>query len=174
MSGTGKSTALVELAKRGFEVVDTDEHGWGEWSDADGGYVWREERIEALLAREEGSILYVSGTVSNQGRFYPRFDAVVLLSAPPDALLRRIATRTTNDYGQRLIDRELILRHLAEVEPLLRATCTHEIDATQPVDLVIEQLVAIGEDIGRDVGYRPLSFASVPRHPSPPSSSTEH
>ena len=148
MSGTGKSTALGELAKRGFEVVDTDEHGWSEWSDADGGYVWREERIEALLARE-GSILYVSGTVSNQGQFYPRFDAVVLLSAPADALLRRIATRTTNDYGKRGEDRELIVRHLAEVEPLLRATCTHEIDATQPVDLVVEQLVAIGEAIGR-------------------------
>jgi hypothetical protein len=113
------------------------------------GYVWREERIDALLAREEGSTLYVAGTVSNQGRFYPRFDAVVLLSAPADALLRRIATRTTNDYGKYGEDRELILRHLAEVEPLLRATCTHEIDATQPVDLVVEQLVAIGEGIGR-------------------------
>ena len=145
MSGTGKSTALRELARRGFEIVDTDEDGWSEWSDADGGYVWREERIEPLLAREHGSTLYVSGTVSNQGRFYPRFDAIVLLSAPADALLRRIATRTTNDYGKRSEDRELILRHLAEVEPRLRATCTHEIDATQPVDLVVAQLVAIGE-----------------------------
>jgi hypothetical protein len=27
------------------------------------------------------------------------------------------------------------------------ATCTHEIDATQPLDAVVEQLVAIGEGI---------------------------
>ena len=145
MSGTGKSTVLTELAKRGFAVVDTDEDGWSEWSEVEGGYVWREERIAELLEREEASTLYVSGTVSNQGRFYSRLDAVVLLSAPAAVLLRRIATRTTNDYGKSHDDRDLILCHLAEVEPLLRATCTHEVDATQPIDVVVERLVAIGE-----------------------------
>jgi adenylate kinase family enzyme len=144
MSGTGKSTALAELGRRGFGVVDTDEGGWTEWSDAEGGHVWREDRIAELLAQEDGPTLYVSGTVSNQGRFYPRFDAVVLLSAPADVLLGRIATRTTNDYGKRAEDRDLILRHVAEVEPLLRRTCTHEVDATQPVDVVVEQLITIG------------------------------
>ncbi len=61
--------------------------------------------------------------VSNQGRFYDRFDAVVLLSSPADVLLDRIASRTTNVYGNSLEERELILVHLREVEPLLRATC---------------------------------------------------
>lgn len=146
MSGTGKSSALAELAKRGFEVVDTDEGGWSMWSNAVGGYVWDEGRIAALLAREEGSTLFVSGTVSNQGRFYPRFDAVVLLSAPVEVLLNRITTRATNAYGKSREERDLILRHLAEVEPLLRATCTHEVDATQPLEVVVEQLVAIGQE----------------------------
>ena len=145
MSGAGKSTVLAELGKRGFQVVDTDVDGWSEWSDTDGGYVWREDRVAELLAREEGPTLYVSGTVSNQGRFYPRFDAVVLLSAPADALLRRIEARTTNDFGKSERERELILRDLAEVEPLLRATCTRDIDATRPVDEVVRELVAIGE-----------------------------
>jgi len=144
MSGVGKSTALAELERRGFTVVDTDVGGWTVWSDADGGYVWREDRIAALLAQDRSSTLFVSGTVSNQGRFYPRFDAVVLLSAPVEVLLRRIETRTTNDYGKSREDRELVLRHVAEVEPLLRATCTHEVDATQPVEEIVEQLVGIG------------------------------
>lgn len=39
MSGTGKSTALVELARRGFRTVDTDEGGWSSWSESDDGYV---------------------------------------------------------------------------------------------------------------------------------------
>jgi thymidylate kinase len=86
----------------------------------------------------------VSGTVSNQGRFYDRFDAVVLLSAPPDVLLERLSTRTTNDYGKSLEELELILAHVREVEPLLRATCTHEIDATLPLAEVVERLVEIG------------------------------
>lgn len=144
MSGTGKSTALAELGRRGFRVVDTDEDGWSEWSDTDGGYVWREDRISDLLAEEDGPDLYVSGTVSNQGRFYGRFDAVVLLSAPADVLLRRIGTRASNDYGKSVEDRDLIIQHLAEIEPLLRATCTHEIDATQPTDKVVQQLIVIG------------------------------
>jgi hypothetical protein len=66
------------------------------------------------------------------GRFYPQFDAVVLLSAPVDVLLRRIETRTTNLHGKAPEERALILRHAAEVEPLLRDSCTHEIDAASP------------------------------------------
>jgi dephospho-CoA kinase len=144
MSGTGKSSALRELELLGFEVVDTDRGGWSVWSDSEGGYVWREERIAELLEGQRPRTLYVSGTVSNQSRFYPRFDAVVLLSAPAEVLVRRIATRTTNDYGKRAEELESILRDLAEVEPLLRATCTHEVDATQPLDAIVAQLVAIG------------------------------
>jgi dephospho-CoA kinase len=144
MSGTGKSTALAELAERGFQVVETDDAPWSEWSETDGGYVWREDLVEELLSRDDGVTLYVSGAVSNQGRFYPRFDAVVLLSAPVDVLLRRIETRTKNDYGKAVEERALILSDVAEVEPLLRATCTHEIDATQPIVDVVAQLVEIG------------------------------
>jgi broad-specificity NMP kinase len=90
MSGTGKSTALGELAKLGFQVIDTDDQPWSEWSETDGGYVWREDLMAELLSRDDGATLFVSGTVSNQGRFYPTFDAVVLLSAAEDVLLSRI------------------------------------------------------------------------------------
>jgi thymidylate kinase len=144
MSGTGKSTALRELRKHGAEVVDTDDPGWSAWSHEAGGYVWDEARIEELLARRRDRTLYLSGTVSNQGRFYPSFDAVVLLSAPADVLLRRIATRTTNDYGKADVERALILTQLREVEPLLRATCTHELDATRPVTEVVTRLLELG------------------------------
>jgi len=144
MSGTGKSTALDRLRRRGFEAVDTDEGGWSVWCEEDGGYVWREERIVGLLAAERETTLYVSGTVSNQGRFYPDFDAVVLLTAPADVLLGRIESRTTSDYGKNADERELVLTHLAEVEPLLRATCTHEIDASRPIEDVVAELIAIG------------------------------
>ena len=140
MSGTGKSSALAELARLGYRVVDTDQPGWSEWSESEGGYVWREDRIRELLESESGPSLYVSGTVSNQGRFYPRFDAVVLLSAPAEVLLERISKRTTNDYGKSGEERELILGHLRDVEPLLRRTCTHEIDASQPLETVVARL----------------------------------
>jgi dephospho-CoA kinase len=146
MSGTGKSSALAELARLGFRVVDTDIGGWSEWSDADGGYVWREDRMTQLLASDDRPSLYVSGTVSNQGRFYDRFDAIVLLSAPADVLLSRLEHRTANPYGKSPEQRELILRQLVEVEPLLRNTCSHELDATAPLASVVAQLAELGQE----------------------------
>lgn len=147
MSGTGKSSALAELERRGFRAVDTDVGGWSEWSEADGGYVWREDRMAQLLARDDGPSLYVSGTVSNQGRFYDRFDAIVLLSAPPEVLLDRIQNRETNPYGQSPEQREQVLRDVITVEPLLRRTCTHELDATEPLADIVDKLAALGASV---------------------------
>ncbi len=145
MSGTGKSTVLAELRRRGYDVVETDEPEWMEWSNEDGGYVWREDRVAELLARDRDAPLFLSGTVSNQGRFYPDFDAVVLLSAPLEVLLGRIESRTTNDFGKTPDERERVISDFAEFEHRLRATCTHELDATQPIDAIVAELIQIGD-----------------------------
>ncbi len=147
MSGTGKSTALAELGRRGFRVVDTDSPAWSEWIPASEEWVWREDRIGELLAAEEGRVLYVSGCMSNQGKFYDRFEAIVLLSATVDVIFDRVESRTTNDYGKEPAERDLILFHLDSVEPLLRATCTHEIDASRPLDDVVDALISIGQEV---------------------------
>jgi adenylate kinase family enzyme len=97
MSGTGKSSALAELAGRGHRVVDTDVGGWIEKAPSNDGRafepLWREDRIEALLDEHEEGVLFLSGCVANQGVFYPRFDAIVLLSAPADVILERVTGR---------------------------------------------------------------------------------
>ncbi len=144
MSGTGKSAALAALERRGFRVVDTDDPGWKEPREGDGEPVWVEERMASLLGEDGGPALYVSGCVANQGAFYDRFDAVVLLSAPAGVILQRIAARTTNDYGKSREERDLVLSDRAAVEPLLRAGCTDELDTSRPLDEVVEALVAIG------------------------------
>ena len=145
MSGTGKSSALEALERRGFRVVETDVGGWSEWLDGDDpGWFWREDRMAELLAAEGEGELFVSGCVPNQGKFYDRFDAVVLLSAPADVLLERIGSRATNGYGKSPEERALVLHHLETVEPLLRATCTHELDATRPLEEIVDELEAIG------------------------------
>jgi hypothetical protein len=58
-------------------------------------------------------------------------------------ILDRIARRTTNDFGKSSAERERILHDLATVEPILRADCTHELDATRPLDEVVADLIAI-------------------------------
>lgn len=147
MSGTGKSAALAELARRGHRVVDTDYGGYCEEapsSDAAGWeQLWREDRIEALLDGYVDGVLFVSGCVSNQETFYPRFDAVVLLTAPANVILERVARRGSNAFGKRDAERNRILDDLAKVEPLLRAGATAEIDTRAPLDEVVDALESI-------------------------------
>ena len=144
MSGTGKSSALAALARQGFDVIDTDEPGWSTWSEVEDGFVWKEDRIAELLTARPLRPQFVSGAVSNQGRFYTCFNEVVLLSAPADVLLQRIARRDNNDFGKTDAQQASILRDLREVEPLMRRTCTVEIDATQPLQVIVEQLARLG------------------------------
>ena len=127
MSGAGKSTLVAELARRGQRTVDTDYDGW---VLADGR--WDEARMASLLSTYDDVV--VSGTVDNQGRFYDRFDHVVLLSAPIEVLVERVTHRTNNPYGRTAHELDEIRRYTAEVEPLLRRGATLELDARRPVE----------------------------------------
>jgi shikimate kinase len=170
MSGTGKSSALRMLEARGHHAVDTDTDEWSEWiTDPDDSqdWVWREDAITALLNHHPPGHMFVAGCKSNQGKFYARFDHIALLSAPADVLFERIAARADNPYGKQAEERTLILQHLAEVEPLLRATATAEIDASLPLSEVVRQL----EDLAN---YRKGTFPSCTSTPTtrrPPSPS---
>ena len=143
MSGVGKSAVLQVLGGRGHRVVDTDTDQWSHWvtqPDGSPDWIWRADAITALLASHRHGHLFVAGCKTNQGRFYPQFDHVALLSAPADVLLARIAQRTGNPYGKRADERELILHYLATVEPRLRATATVEINAAAPISEVVQRL----------------------------------
>lgn len=126
--------------------MDTDYGGWTEdvpTSEGGSERLWREDRIDALLAQHEDGVLFVSGCVANQGKFYPRFDAIVLLSAPADVMLGRVRTRETNDYGKTDAEREQILGDRAAVEPLLRSGATAEIDTRAALEEVADELERI-------------------------------
>lgn len=145
MSANGKTAVLRELARRGQQVLDTDHDGWTRKVRCDDGSVdhqWDEPRMTALLAQQRRSTLFVSGCVSNQGRFYDRFDAVVLLSAPREVLLERIRSRT-GGHGTAPGELERILADLHEVEPLLRRTATVEVDTRLPVHEVVDVVEAL-------------------------------
>ena len=153
MSGAGKSAALAELARRGHRVVDTD---YGEYSEEvpcceAGGWeqLWREDRIEALLDGHDDGVLFISGCVSNQGKFYPRFDVVVLLTAPANVILERVARRESNAFGKYAAEQDRILYDLATVEPLLRASATAEIDTRALLDEVVDGLESIADILRR-------------------------
>ena len=137
MSGTGKTTVLDELRRRGHITVDTDYDNW-QLPDR----TWDERRMQQLL--DSNPDVVVSGTVLNQGRFYDRFEHVVLLSAPLHVLIERVRSRTNNPYGKTSEQQAEIARYLDTVEPRLRRGANLELDGqrkTSELADVIEQLV---------------------------------
>jgi shikimate kinase len=139
MSGAGKSTVLSELQRRGHLTVDTD---YGGWVLPDG--TWDEARMASFLERHPDVI--VSGTVENQGRFYDRFDDIVLLHAPLDVLLDRTAKRTDNPYGKTAEHRAEIAHYTEQVVPLLRRSASLELDGRRPVNELADELEYLLKD----------------------------
>jgi shikimate kinase len=128
---------LDELRRRGHLTLDTDYDGW---VLAD--HTWGESRMSAFLQAHRD--VFVAGTVENQGRSYDRFDHVVLLSAPVDVLVGRVAARTNNPYGKSAKDQNEIKHFVETVEPLLRRGASVELDgqcSTVELADVIEVLI---------------------------------
>ncbi len=75
MSGTGRSAAIRELAARGYDAYDLHTPEWSHWIEADPGdaltpvegkdWVWREDRVRALLSQPTERTLFVSGCAEN-------------------------------------------------------------------------------------------------------------
>ena len=141
MSGTGKSSVVRELAARGFKAVDTDD-GWSE-PLPDGRQRWREDAIEVLLATEDTDVLFVAGCEENQARFHARFDHIILLSAPLEVVMGRLAGRTSNPYGKTPEELSRIVDDVAAVEPLLRRVADHEVRTTIPLTEVVTAILRL-------------------------------
>jgi dephospho-CoA kinase len=149
MSGTGKSTVILELAARGYKAVDADAEGFSEWVETDGNptgaregkdWRWREDKVQELLDTEDAAVLFVSGCAENMGKFFSRFDHIILLSAPPDVIVERLEARGNNPYGKRPEEVAQVLHNLQTIEPRLRRVAGHEIDTSAPLDEVIGKI----------------------------------
>lgn len=144
MSGTGKSTLIGALAALGYRAVDVDDAGWARRAP-DGGWAWQEDRVERFLTggEDDDGVLFLSGCAESQVRFYPLFDQIVLLSAPPDVLLERLRLRTNNPYGKDPGERAEVLEYVRTVEPLLREVADHEVDTTAPAHMVLDRVLRL-------------------------------
>ena len=131
-------------------MVDTDDPGWIVQVETSYGVepMWDVDRIRDLLDGHRAGWLFVAGCVANQGGFYARFNAVVLLSVPVELVLARVADRA-NPFGSHPEERAKIATDLAEFEPLLRAGADHEIDATTSVSGVVAALERVAIEVER-------------------------
>lgn len=136
MSGTGKTTLLQELARRGMRTVDTDYDGW---TLADGR--WDAGRMSELL--DQHAEVVVSGTVDNQVDFYDRFAHVVLLSVPLAVAIARVSSRSGNPYGRTRAEQDEIAQNTEAIEPLLRESASMELDGRLPVPELADHVAAL-------------------------------
>jgi dephospho-CoA kinase len=156
MSGTGKSSVIAELTARGYKAVDADTPEYSQWVEVSGDtsalgspewgardWMWREDRVQALLFTDDADLLFVSGCAANMGKFLPQFDHVVLLSAPAEMIVERLATRNTNTYGKRPEEVARTLELMETIEPRLRRIAGHEIDASAHLDEVVATMLRI-------------------------------
>jgi shikimate kinase len=141
MSGTGKTILMERLVALGHKAVDLDD-GWCE-PQPDGRQLWRTVEVSALLAQEDADVLFVAGCKANMVEFLPSFDVVVLLTAPVDTLIERLATHTNNPYGKSAEERRRVLEDIREVEPRLRRVANHVVETTAPLDEVVRTVLAV-------------------------------
>jgi hypothetical protein len=95
------------------------------------------------LDTEDTDVLFVAGCEENQVRFHPRFDLIILFSAPVEVLTERLASRTTNSFGRGPGELERVLDDVQAVEPLLRKAVTHQIRTTMPLGDVVAAVLRL-------------------------------
>ncbi len=160
-SGTGKSTVRVELARRGYASFDTDEDGITAWRDRTTGkevddpgdgkhpdnwlarHAWMidRSRVEELALRAPDELVFLCGSVENENEVWDLFEAVICLVLDAGTLRRRLASRTTNDFGKKAVELEAILSWNPAMATTYRSLGAYVVDASQSVDDVVEAIL---------------------------------
>ncbi|WP_256334645.1 shikimate kinase [Lentzea albidocapillata] len=141
-SGTGKSALLNLVAQNGYRTVDTDH---GDWIDRTGEPLWREDRIDELIAGHErsGRPLFTGG--------HSREPGGVLRQVRRDRPAQRTdrhrpgTRREQNGQSVRQDRGRAEPDHTREIEPLPREPATVEIDTRQPLNAALDQLAALAQ-----------------------------
>lgn len=161
-AGTGKTTALAELQKRGYLVIDLDATGlcrWrnkitGEyaeygkerkdtsWFDQHRWYCDNETLTKFLSHIRPDKEVFVGGVVKNIVEVGEKFDKKFLLTADGAVLCDRLTNRTNNVFGKHTHEQEATIKYdalLREALPdyvLIDSTKTTE----EVVDIILSNL----------------------------------
>ena len=149
LSGVGKSAVYEELIRRGFTAVSTD-RAWSYSADPDTGlpggpighdtWLWDREKALSELESREPEVLFVCGSGRNRDHFLSYFTKIFNLRIDDVTMRRRLEARTEEDWplGQAGVELMLALNRSDEGPP-----GAIEIDATQPLDQVVDELLRL-------------------------------
>ena len=155
VSGTGKTAVCGELRRRGHHAVNGDTdlafQGDPETGEPVVGepshwhHVWRVDEVRAMAADRSHRLTFFCGGSRNVHRFVDVFDGVFVLTVDLDTLVRRLATRSADEFGGRDDERDLVLRLHRTGEDTPADAIT--VDATAPLDRVVDEIVRRAEAI---------------------------
>jgi adenylate kinase family enzyme len=163
ISGAGKSTIAAVLIRRGLTAIDADNGPFlartvdaadnvvaEEDEPAEPDFAWLSEhswawdpaRLDELIQAAAPATLYVCGGAANELELADRFTRVFLLEIDEPTMLARIDARQDNDWGHVGDTREYLRRRRSGLQDRLRASGAIPIDATQPLDRVVDAILA--------------------------------
>jgi len=139
VSGTGKTTLSRELKRMGYAAYDienikglytlVDRKTRNPVLNHDNQDVEKVRRvdwfcdirkIQKLIASEKSELSFYCGFAHNLHEISPFFDRIFMLSASKKTIYKRLATRTSSDFGRNKDVRNLILRSKSKEEKKLR------------------------------------------------------
>ena len=167
-SGAGKTTIAAVLARRGLAAIDADDdpllarsvdaagHVAEEPEEPDFAWLsqhswaWNPARLDELIRATAPATLYVCGGADNELEMADRFTQVFLLEIDEPTMLARLDARQDNDWGRIGDTREHLRRFLPGYQARLRASGAIPIDASQPLDEVVDAILSRTSAAGRN------------------------
>lgn len=163
VSGSGKSTVLAELQRRGFEAYDVDDT-LARWRNIQTGYIhpkssvkkaqrtaeflqkhhWIVPRpeIELLAQQAAEKPIFVGGAIGNESELRDLFTVVFSLYIDNETIAHRLKTRTTNDWGKQPHELQLTLSHAAATYEKHNRLGDVILDGTQPTEKIVDEILA--------------------------------
>ena len=150
VSGTGKTSVCLELARRGFHAVngDTDlayqgDPRTGEPTDTARHeiHLWDVARVRALVADRREPATFLCGGSRNFADHMHLYDEVFVLEVDVETLGRRLDQRAAGEWGSAPSERELVLRLHRTGEDVPHVGVV--VDATRPLAEVVDTILGI-------------------------------
>jgi len=157
-SGSGKTTVLTELERRGYTTYNTDDilgvtrlelqetgkpvawpKGYVDWTK----YTWNWQDSELRKLLDQESTLFVGAVVGNQANYYHLFDYLFVLTIDDNELRKRRLNRNEHRYndGHKNVE-ESVTRNRENTAAFIAAGAI-PIAANRPVSEVADEILTI-------------------------------
>lgn len=162
--GAGKSELTRALREHGYDAYDTDDDALARWQNKNTGYIhpkssvkpeqrtpeflmqhaWNvpREYVEELAKKASDKPIFLLGVANNELELRDLFAHAFALHIDDDTLIRRLQSRTSNDWGKQPHELQQSLDVNEGSEGRYRRQGYTIIDATQPIEDIVAEITA--------------------------------